>query len=54
MTREESRFILFEGSQAIVDFIEANKDDREFGGIEVRQEGKLEIRIRTTTSDSSL
>lgn len=54
MTTEEAQFILFEGSAIIVDFISANRTNPEFGAVEVRQNGKLEIRLRVTSASSQL
>lgn len=54
MSFEDARFILFEGSAAILEFTEKHRDDSEFGGVNVIQDGGLRIQIRTTQADSTL
>jgi hypothetical protein len=54
MSIEESRFILFEGSRAIMDFVQKHQDDPRFGGVNVEQDGGLRIQIRTTTAEPTL
>lgn len=54
MSREDSRFILFEGSGIIADFNSAHRSDPSFGGVNVIQDGDLRIQLRVTDAKSNL
>lgn len=54
MSLEDARFILFEGSKALMEFITANKNDPDFGAVNVVQTGGLRIQLRVTKRSSRL